>query len=133
VVSYILDTEVISELRKHPPRQSVIQFLQALDDDQPFLSVITIGEIAEGIGRMPSGARRTMVANWFLHIRMSFADRVLRVDEETAELWGQLSATVHRAGGRLDVADGLIAAAALAHGLTVVTRNTKDSRKPGCP
>lgn len=131
MVSYLLDTVVISELRKDPPRQSVKTFLDEVHDDQIFLSVITIGEIADGIGRMPAGARRTMYEEWFLGIRVSFGDRVLPIDVEVADVWGRLSAAAHRAGGRLDVADGLIAATALANGLTVVTRNVRDFRQTG--
>ena len=131
MVNYLLDTMVISELRKDPPQPSVIQFLEDVVFAEAFLGVITIGEIADGIGRMPAGARRVAYATWLHDIRELFVDRVLPVSEDVAELWGQLSATVHRSGRKLDVADGLIAATALAHGLTVVTRNVKDFRETG--
>lgn len=133
MVSYVLDTMVISELRKDSPQQSVMRFLGEIHDAQAFLSVITIGEIADGIGRMPAGARRTMFAGWFLDVRRSFSDRILPVDEEIAEIWGRMSATVHRAGGKLDVADGLIAATALANDLTIATRNVRYFRETGVP
>lgn len=126
MVRYLLDTVTISELRKDRPAETVIRFLEITADEHLFLSVLTIGEIADGIDRMPVGARRTRLMEWFRDTQVSYADRILPIDGDIAEHWGKLSAIVHRLGRRLQIVDGLIAATALVHDLTVVTRNVKD-------
>ncbi|HYI24687.1 MAG TPA: type II toxin-antitoxin system VapC family toxin [Thermomicrobiales bacterium] len=133
MVSYVLDTVTISEMRKEPSNASVIRFLETTDNERLFLSVMTIGEIFDGIDRMPFGARRNEFLVWLLDIKESYGERIISVDEAIAERWGQLSALVHRAGGQLKVVDGLIAATAQVHGLTVVTRNAKDFEPTGVP
>ncbi len=133
MVKYLIDTVVISELIKDPPQQSVIQFLDTIGNQHAFISVMTIGEIVNGIDRMPPGSHRTRYAEWLRETRNTFTAHILPVDEEVAEQWGQLSALVHRTGGKLDVADGLIAATAFVHSLTVVTRNVSDFERTGVP
>ena len=133
MVKVLLDTVVISELTKDSPQLSVIRFLATIGDDDAFLSVMTIGEIADGIDRMPVGARRNRYAQWFREIQQTFTTRILPVDEHIAEEWGRLSASIHRMGGRLEVVDGLMAATALVHHLTVATRNVRDFERTGVP
>lgn len=131
MVNYLLDTVTVSEMRKTPSNASVVRFLDTIESENVFLSVLTIGEMMDGIGRMPIGARRTSFLEWLRETRASFSDRILPVDEEVAEEWGRLRALVHREGGRLQAVDGLIAATAQVHGLTVVTRNVKDFEQTG--
>jgi predicted nucleic acid-binding protein len=133
MVSYVLDTVTLSELRKDPPRESVVRFIDEIPNDRLFLSVITIGEIANGIDRMPFGNRRTAFLEWLREIQMLFSGNILPIDEAIAERWGRIDAAVRRKGGKLDVPDGLIAATAMAHNLTVVTRNVKDFEPTGVP
>ena len=97
------------------------------------MSVITIGEIANGIELMPLGARRLAYGVWFTELQQSFADRILVIDDGIAHQWGVLAARIKRSGGSLDVPDGLIAATALVHGLTLVTRNVDDFAATGVP
>ncbi len=114
---------MLSETRKRRPDAGVIQFLAEADATQLFLSVLTIGEMNKGIAkkRLTDPQAASLIETWARRIETDFSDRILEVDATAARMWGDLSAT-----GRPPVIDTLIAATALAHGLTVVTRNTKD-------
>ena len=95
---------------------------------------MTIGEICKGIGTLPASARRTSLQHWLDYdVRTWFANRILPVDEAVAERWGQLAATAKQQGIGFAVIDGIIAATALQHGLTLVTRNSKDFSGLGIP
>jgi toxin FitB len=120
---YLLDTNVISETRKTRADDGVLAFLTAADAAGLFLSVLTVGELRKGVaarGRIDSAAAERL-GTWVDSIETTFADRVLPVDVTVARLWGELSA-----GRSLPVIDGLIAATAMIHGLTLATRNTRD-------
>ncbi|HXR97340.1 MAG TPA: type II toxin-antitoxin system VapC family toxin [Terriglobales bacterium] len=123
---YLLDTNVLSETRRKRADPGVIQFLVGADPDSLFLSVINLGELHRGVVMQrredPSAAR--LLATWVRGIELNFADRVLSVSPEIAIIWGTLSAA-----GNPPVADTLIAATALHHGLTLVTRNIKSVAK----
>jgi predicted nucleic acid-binding protein len=101
-------------------------FVAALSTKSLFLSVITIGEIAKGIGQMPEGRKKETLAAWFRNLSTIYQDRILGIDQETAEIWGELSAAAQRQGHSLPAADGLIAATAQRHGLHGATRDTRD-------
>jgi toxin FitB len=122
-VNYLLDTNVISETRKRQPDLSVIRWLEATGPDTHYVSALTLGEITKGIvqhrRRDPEGADR--LARWLTGLREIFADRILAVGDAESTCWGELAGRL-----TLPVIDGLIAATALAHRLTLVTRNTKD-------
>jgi toxin FitB len=127
---YLLDTNVISETRKARADSGVIAFLSAAEAAGLFLSVLTLGELRKGV----AGKRRTdpgaadHLGAWVDGIETTFADRVLPIDAATARRWGELSAN-----RSLPVIDALIAATAISHGLTLVTRNTRDVESTGVP
>jgi predicted nucleic acid-binding protein len=127
---YLLDTNVISETRKTHADSRVMGFLSAADAAGLFLSVLTLGELRKGV----EAKRRTdrvgadQLGAWVDAIETSFADRVLPVDAAAARRWGELSA-----GRSLPVIDTLIAATAIGHGLTLVTRNTRDVESTRVP
>ena len=128
-MSFLVDTNVISELRKGPrshPR--VARWFASLSDDEIFLSVLVVGEIRRGIerirGRDAKAARSLDV--WLNRLVSAYADRILPVDREVAEEWGRTG--VPRP---VPVVDGLIAATAKVHGLTLATRNTRDVASTG--
>lgn len=92
-----------------------------------FLSVMTIGEISKGISLLPVSHKRAALENWLnIDLRLWFAGRILPVTEVIAARWGNLAAAAKKQGITLAVVDGVIAATAVEHNLTLVTRNTKD-------
>jgi predicted nucleic acid-binding protein len=126
VTGYLVDTNLPSELTKTIPHPRVADFLIRAGRMQIFVSVVTIGEIAKGAG-LPEGKRRQELRLWLDQVmRPWFAGRILPVTENIAERWGALSGEQRVRGRQITMADGLIAATALEHGLTVATRNVKD-------
>lgn len=124
-MSVLLDTSVVSELYRAVPDQRVRDAIRQHHSDELFLSVITIGEVNKGIELLTPGRKRTGLETWLLGLEQEFADRILPVDLETGRIWGRLAAQARLNGVQIPVADGLIAAAALRHGLWVMTRNTR--------
>ena len=124
---YLVDTNVPSELTRETPDARVAAFIRNAGKESVFLSVMTLGEICKGIDMLPASQRRNALQNWLdVDVRSWFAGRILPVTESIAERWGHLAATARQRGNALAVVDGIIAATALEHGLTLVTRNVKD-------
>ena len=119
----LLDTCVVSEIRRPEGAPEVKAAVRELAEYDAFLSVVTLGEIASGVARLEKGRRRRELSSWLDGLERDFAERILPVDVETARLWGDLDAAARRAGCRVGVSDGLIAATAVKHGLRVMTRN----------
>ena len=125
-MTYLIDTNVISELTRKRPSQRVVDWLDEAPADRIHVSVLTLGELRKGVEALPGGARRDRIGVWLeAELPAWFEDRVLPVDRGVAELWGRLLARVGRPVGAVD---SLIAATALHHRLSVVTRNTADFR-----
>lgn len=129
-MSYLLDTNVLAEIRKPRPHPAVAAWYEEAGDDELFLSVLVVGEIQQGVARLRRKDPRqaAVYEAWLGKLRREFADRVLPVTQDVALEWGRLSA-----GNPPPVIDGLIAATALVHGLTVVTRNVADFEPTGVP
>jgi predicted nucleic acid-binding protein len=124
---FLLDTNVLSETQRPMPDRRVLQWLDRLDEDRAFISVVTLAEIRRGVALMAQGRRRDAIANWLAgDLLERFDGRILIVDVRTAFAWGDLMAEAKRRGAGLASMDGLIAATAIAHGLTLVTRNVQD-------
>ena len=121
-MSFLLDTVVLSELRKAKPARKVVQWLKAQKRESLFISVVSIGEIERGIEkvRKTDAAFAADLEQWLEALMRLYGDHVIPVNANAARLWGRLSAKLGHDG-----ADLLIAATALASGLTVVTRNVK--------
>ena len=131
-MKYLLDTCVVSELVRPKPDSAVVAWVRNQQEEHLFLSVLTLGELRKGIQRLPDGHRRVRLENWLdRDLKLRFAGRWLAVDEDVAERWGLVTADAVRRGVGVPVLDGLIAATALMHGMTVVTRNTADIRSTG--
>jgi toxin FitB len=127
VKGYLVDTNIPSELTREKPDSRVVAFLRNAGKDSVFLSVMTIGEICKGIAGLPAGQRRVALQDWLdIDVRSWFAGRILPVTESIAERWGHLAAIARQQGASLAVVDGVIAATALHHDLTLVTRNVRD-------
>ncbi len=131
MVRVLLDTCVLSEIRRPQGDQRVREYVEALDPDVLFLSVVTIGELAKGIAVLPAGARKRELSIWLTKLEQRYADHILPIDLEAARLWGELTARAQVDGVQVPISDGLIAATALRHGLHVVTRNTRDFAATG--
>ena len=118
---YLLDTVIVSELRKRKPEAAVVRWISEQPDDQLFLSVVTLGEIERGIEKRRSAdpGFADQLTAWLEGLTRMYGDRILPVTPSIALRWGRLSAQLG-----YDGADLLIAATALSHGLSVVTRNT---------
>jgi predicted nucleic acid-binding protein len=123
-MSYLLDTNVISEMSRPDPAPAVLEWLSGIPDEALFISVLTLGEIRRGIERLDAGRRRERLRTWLEHELIDwFGVRVLPVDTAVADRWGRLLAEV---GRTLPSIDSLIAATALHHELRLVTRNEQD-------
>lgn len=123
---YLLDTNFVSELVRIQPKPSVAAWLDVADESLLYISVLTLGEIRKGLAEMPQGKRRTQLETWLESLRARFADRTLVIDSTIADRWGLLAAEAKLAGRALSVVDGLLAATALHHGFTLVSRNVRD-------
>jgi predicted nucleic acid-binding protein len=123
---YLLDSCVLSDARRHVP--AITNWIGTIDPDDAFLSTITLGEFEKGIAllRRRDIAQASLLERWLDGIRVMYASRFLAIDEEVAMAWGRLMAQRTR-----PVADALIAATALTHGLIVVTRNVADFADTG--
>ena len=121
-MSFLFDTVVLSELRRAKPSRKVVQWIKAQKADSLFISVVSIGEIERGIekARKSDAVFAAELEQWLETLLNLYADRVLQVSANAARLWGRHSARLGHDG-----ADLLIAATALTHGSTVVTRNVK--------
>ena len=129
---FLLDTNVISELIRPRPAPQVRDWVEALAPDLAYLSVLTMGELRKGIDLHPDPVRRARVNAWLLStLDPWFEGRVLGIDRGVAERWGTLAARAQAGGEPLPVIDGLLAATALQHDLTLVTRNTRDIERTG--
>jgi len=128
-VSYLLDTNVLSELRKGPRCNThVAVWFAPVPDAEMYLSVLVIGEIRRGIERLRSRDPQaaTSLAGWLTQVNTGHRGRILAVDHAVAEEWGRMTAV-----RPLSTVDSLLAATARVHGLTLVTRNVTDIATTG--
>ena len=128
-MSYLVDTNVLSELRRRKPDAGVVRWLEGRPATTLYLSVLTLGELRKGIEMFPEGTRKRRLLDWLeVDLPGFFIGRLLPIDAQIADRWGHL---VAQAGRPLPAIDSLLAATALTHGLTLVTRNRRDFQHPG--
>jgi tRNA(fMet)-specific endonuclease VapC len=126
-MKYLLDTNVISELVTRQPDPRVVDFVDALDADDTYLSVITIGELAKGIEKLTKSKRKQELETWLKEdLLVRFEGRVIPLDISVLLAWGTLAAKLEANGKTVPAMDSLIAATVQAHQLVLVTRNTSD-------
>ena len=131
-MSFLLDTCFLSEFVKEQPNQQVIAWTDQQPEDALYISALTLGEIQQGIVQMTRSKRRTTLETWLeVELMPRFTGRTLEVTREIALAWGKIQGEAKRRGRPLSVIDGLIAATALVHHLTVVTRNVADMQVNG--
>lgn len=123
-MSYLLDTNVLSELRRKAPDPVVLHWFSQRPAGTLYLSVLTLGEIRKGIDALPDPLRRPALGDWLeIELPAFFGGRILPIDAAVADRWGRMVAL---AGRPLPAIDSLLAATAARHGLILVTRNLRD-------
>lgn len=124
-MNYLLDTNVICEATAKLPETTVLAWIEA-HAHECFLSSVSLGEIWKGLHRLPEGKRKRGLVRWAEGLESDFSEQILGLDTITLKAWGKLYAKHEAIGFNMDVMDSLIAATALVHQLTVVTRNMAD-------
>lgn len=125
-MKYLLDTNVVSEWSKPRPDPSAVGWLNTAIEDDLYLSVITVGELWQGVEGLPAGKRRVALTQWVERdLTARFQGRLLGIDEQIARAWGVLLAESKRRGRAMHAVDALLAATANVYSLTLVTRNTR--------
>lgn len=131
-MKYLLDTCVISELVVKQPNPNVVEFVDSLDPDDSFLSVITIGEISKGIEKLSKSKRKQELQAWLKDdLLIRFDGKIISLDANILVEWGILTARLEATGRTMPALDSLIAATALARQLILVTRNVSDFEETG--
>jgi toxin FitB len=126
-MSFLLDTNVLSEPMKERPNPGVLAWLSRVDEDQVFVSVVSITELRFGVERVAIGKRRERLDGWLRKdLILRFEGRILPIDLRIADACGGLMARSESMGRPMEARDAFIAATAEVHGLTLVTRNTSD-------
>lgn len=123
-MSYLIDTNVLSELRKRNPLPKVVQWFESINPESLYISVLTLGEIKKGLDLVDSARKRALLRDWLdVKLPAYFRGRVLPIDEPVARHWGAMLAALNESRPAID---SLLAATAAFHDLVLVTRNTKD-------
>lgn len=129
---FLLDTNIISELVRPRPEPRVTAWIESTDENLLYLSVLTLGEIRKSISSLPDVARRTAIERWLENdLVFRFSGRILPIDLAVADRWGRISGTAAARKSPLPVIDGLLAATALQHELTLVSRDTRHAAQTG--
>ena len=126
-MSFLLDTNAVSEWVKPRPDPGLIGWMEAADEDRVFISVISLAELSYGVERLPARKRRRRLEEWLRHeLPLRFEGRILPIDNEVAEAWGKTVSRSEAAGRPIGAMDAFLAATAEVHRLTLVTRNVSD-------
>lgn len=127
----LVDTCVVSEVRRKKGDPRVRARFQALSEEDLYLSVLTLGELRKGIDKLRASSRKRSLSAWFDQLVRSAPRQILPIDHETAVIWGEVTARCEKSGRPIPAVDGLIAATALHHGLHLMTRNVADFEPTG--
>lgn len=133
-MKWLLDTCVISELVSKRPNKAVVDWVDSIEPENIYLSVITIGEIAKGIQKLPESKRKRQLQRWLEEdLLIRFDGRILILDVDVLLVWGQLTGALENKGKKMPAIDSLVAAIALQQNFTIVTRNVSDYDYSGIP
>ncbi len=126
-MKFLLDTCIISELSKKEPSPCVVKWISNINENNLFISALTIGEIYKGIEKLPSSTKKSALYSWLVHdLEERFHNRILAFDTDVAATWGKIQAQSELGGKSLPIIDGQIAATGIYHNLVIVTRNVSD-------
>jgi toxin FitB len=126
-MKYLLDTSVISELISSQPNPNVVEFVDSLDQEDIYLSTITVGEVAKAIQKQPDPTRKQSLQKWlYQDLLVRFDGRIISLDANIMIRWGELSAKVERIGVEFPAIDAMIAAIVLTHEMVLVTMYEND-------
>jgi predicted nucleic acid-binding protein len=127
MTGFLVDTNCISEVVRVKPEPRVLAWIEAADESLLYLSVLTLGEIRKGVAALPQSRRRSRLETWLeVELQARFSGRILPIDVAVADRWGLLAANAKASGKPLSAIDGLLAATAIHHNLTVVSRDVSD-------
>ena len=132
-MKYLLDTCVISELVKPTPNRKVVDWINELPSEALFLCAITIGEVRKGLTKLPDSKKKERLTLWLNTLLIEYNERIFFIDLMVCESWGVLQGNAEKAGTPMSTIDGLIAATAYTHNLTIATRNEKDFTPSNIP
>lgn len=129
-MNFLLDTNIVSEVRKQQPDRRVLRWFESTPASQLYLSALVVGELRQGIERLRrhDSQRAASYDRWLDTLTEAYGDRMLPIDTEVSQVWGRLNVP-----DPLAVVDGLMAATAIVHSLTFVTRNVADVARTGVP
>lgn len=131
-VTFLLDTNVLSEFAKPKVNPGLFDWMQHSDETRMAISVVSVGEIQKGLSRMPEGRRQTDLQAWLdQYLVPRFQQRILAIDLNDMQRWGRMMGAAIKKGETLPAVDSLLAAVALNRGLILVTRNTRDFERTG--
>ena len=129
---FLLDTCAISEFVKLAPNQGVLRWFAKQDELALYLTTVTLGELKRGIAKLDNGKRKKFLQTWLTeNVIKRFGDRILPLGLDVCLRWGEMQAQLEKQDKPMPAIDGLIAATALQHQLTLVTRNTRDMEASG--
>jgi len=127
MTGFLVDTNCISEVVRVKPEPRVLAWIEAADESLLYLSVLALGEIRKGVAALPQSRRRSRLETWLeVELQARFSGRILPIDVAVADRWGLLAANAKASGKPLSAIDGLLAATAIHHNLTVVSRDVSD-------
>ena len=127
----LLDTCILAVIRRPQGHAGVKEAVKQTPDEDLYLSVLTIGEVAKGLALLPAGPKKRQLTAWLRGLEVNFADRILLIDRETSTIWGEITARAERRGITIPAIDGLLAATALRHGLRLMTSNVRHFEATG--
>ena len=131
-MKYLLDTCVISEIIRPKPSPKVTKWIKSEEENNFYISVLTIGELHKGIEKLAESKRKEELHNWVENdLKERFWNKIIEIDIQVAMMWGKIQGMTERNGRTMPAIDSLIAATGITHHMTVVTRNTSDMTESG--
>ncbi len=131
-MKYLLDTCVISELVRQRPSGKVTKWIKNENENNLYISVLTIGELHKGIEKLAESKRKEELHNWVENdLKERFWNRIININTHVAMIWGKIQGLAEISGKPMPAIDSIIAATGIAYHLTIVTRNTSDIRESG--